>query len=192
MRIRSLSRTMRQPSRSPWPSRLAWAVIAIATVVFVIAAERNLRRHDALTAWRQGLETASGNPAWPEWSPDWPALPAPPPRRHQIPQDLHADAYAARPKQVLQHIPCYCGCVREGHASVLNCFVSGFRPGEAPVWTDHSFSCPMCVHIAREVMVMSSQQMSLRQIRQEIERQYGGVGDATHTPPPTDSDRSTR
>src|SRR5574338_777969 len=181
MRIRSLSRTMRQPRRSPWPSRLAWAVIAIATVVFVIAAVSNLRRHDALAAWRQGLETASGNPAWPEWSPDWPALPVPPPRRHQIPQDLHgAYAYAARQKQVLRHIPCYCGCVREGHGSVLNCFVSGFRPDGTPVWTDHSFTCPMCVHIAREVMLMSLQRMSLQQIRQEIEKQYGGMGDATH------------
>jgi hypothetical protein len=161
-------------------------VIAVAAVFIVVAIVRNMQRHDSLTTWRQGLEAAVGRPAWPEWSAAWPPLLSPPQRRHQLPQDLHgAYAYAARHPEVLQHIPCYCGCVREGHRSNLNCFVSGFRPDGTPTWTDHSFSCPMCVHIAREAMLMTSQGMPLQQVREEIERRYRVVGEGTQTPLPS-------
>lgn len=186
MRIRSFLRTMRQPSRSPWPSRLAWMVIAIMAVLFVAVAVRNLRRHDALTQWRQNLEAAAGSPAWPAWSPNWPPLPSPPARRHRLRQDLRGPySYAARQKEVLQHVPCYCGCVREGHRSNLNCFVNGFRSDGTPIWTDHSFSCEMCVHIAREAMLMSSQGISVQRIREEIDRRYRVLGDPTNTPLPS-------
>jgi hypothetical protein len=67
----------------------------------------------------------------------------------------------------------------------LNCFVSGFRPDGTPTWTDHSFSCPMCVHIAREAMLMTSQGMPLQQVREEIERRYRVVGEGTQTPLPS-------
>ena len=183
MRMRSLSRTMRRRSRSSWPTRLAWMVIAVAAVFFVAAVARNLRRHDALTQWRQDLEVSAGRPAWPEWLAAWPPLPSPPQRRHQVPQDLHGVyAYAARHPEVLQHIPCYCGCVREGHRGNLNCFVTGFRADGAPIWTDHSFSCPMCVHIAREAMLMSLQGLSVDRIRGEIDGHYGDQGTPTDTP----------
>lgn len=188
MRRRSFMRTMRRPSRSPWPTRIAWAVIGIATILFVTAVVRNLQRQDSMTQWRQSLETAAGRPAWPEWASSWPPLATPVRRRrHQIPQDLHgAYAYAARSHEVLRHIPCYCGCVREGHHSNLNCFVTGFRPDGTPIWTDHSFNCPMCVHIAREAMLMSSQGMSLQRTREEIDQRYRAVGEPTTTPLHTD------
>jgi hypothetical protein len=172
---------MRQRSRSPWPSRLAWALIATAAIAFVVVAARNLGRHDMLTAWRHDLEAGAGNPAWPAWSPSWPALRVPA-RRRQIPQDLSGPyAYAARNASILQRIPCFCGCVREGHRSNLNCFVSGFRSDGTPIWTDHSFTCDMCVHIAREVMLMSSQGMSVERIREEIDSRYRVVGPPTAT-----------
>lgn len=187
MRIRSVTRVMRQRSRSPWPLRLAWAVIAVVAIAFAALVARNLRRHDALTEWRQNLEIAAGRPAWPAWSPSWPSLPVPArQRRHQLPQDLRGPyAYAALNANVLRHIPCYCGCVREGHRSNLNCFVTSFRSDGTPVWTDHSFTCEMCIHIAREVMLMSSRGMPLQQIREEIDERYRTVGQPTQTPLPS-------
>jgi hypothetical protein len=45
----------------------------------------------------------------------------------------------------------------------------------------------MCVHIAREVMLMSSRGMSLSDIRGEIDKQYGhGSHRPTNTPLPGD------
>ena len=184
MRTR-FSRPMRQRRRSPWRTRLAWTLAAIVALLFVAAAIRNLRRHDSLTRWRQSLEASAGKPVWPEWSSDWPSLPTPAPRRHRLRQDLQGPySYAARHTGVLQHIPCYCGCLREGHRSNLNCSVNGFRSDGTPIWTDHSFSCEMCVHIAREVMLMSSPGMSLQRIREEIDTRYSVVGKPTDTPKP--------
>lgn len=184
MAIRSFSRSFRQPSRSPWPTRLAWLVIGIAAVVFVVIVIRNVRRHDALVQWRTELEAAAGNPAWPEWHAAWSELPPAPRRRHRLPTDLKGPyAYAATHPEVLERIPCYCGCVAEGHRSNLSCFVSGFRNNGTPVWTDHSLDCEMCVHIAREVMLMSRLGMSMPDIRGEIDRRYGhGTHRPTNTP----------
>lgn len=186
MRIRSFTRGLRRRDCSPWPTRVAWAVVGIATVVFLVVAVRNLRRHDALVQWRTGLEAAAGSPAWPEWSPTWPDLPVPR-RRHRMLVDLKGPyAYAASHREILDHIPCYCGCVAEGHRSNLNCYVTGFRANGTPVWTDHSFNCEMCVHIAREVMLMSLQGTSLSDIRTVIDRRYGhGAHRSTNTPLPS-------
>lgn len=181
-RLRTFASTMRKPSRSPWPSRVGLFIVVLAVLLFMALAVRSVRRHDSLTAWRHALEVAAGSPSWPLWSNEWPALPAPPRRQH-IPQDLHGVyAFAAQNKEVLKRIPCYCGCVREGHTSNLSCFVSGFRADGAPVWTDHSFSCPMCVHIAQEVMLMSKQGLPVDRIRKEIEVHYGTEGPSTNTP----------
>ena len=189
MRIRSFTHDLRRPSRSPWPTRLAWGVIGIVVLFIVVVAARNLRRHDALVQWRTELERAAGSPAWPAWSPAWPDLPPAPRRRHRLPVDLHGPyAYAATSAEVLERIPCYCGCVHEGHRSNLSCFVSGFRSDGTPAWTNHSFNCEMCVHIAREVMLMSSQGMSVSDIRRAIDQRYGhGSHRPTNTPLPSHS-----
>ena len=189
MRIRSFVVRRRNQRASPWWDRAALAVVALMIVAFVIVAIGNMRRHDALTRWRSSLESASGNPSWPEWSTAWPALPEPRARRHRPPLDLRGVyAYAAIHADLLAQIPCFCGCAAQGHRSVLSCFVSGFRGDGTPIWTDHSFDCEMCVHIAREVMLMDSQGLPVEQIQTAIDRQYsrGHVRTptplATHTP----------
>ena len=187
MRIRSFGASSRR-SRSAWPSRTACIVIGSLVVLFAVAVVRNVRRHDMLTEWRQSLESATKRPAWPEWSHEWPRLPETRQRRQQASQDLHGVyAYAATHREVLEKIPCYCGCARDGHRSNLNCFVSSFRQDGTPIWTDHSFSCPMCVHIAREVMLMMSQGLSINRVRLEIDTHYRDQGTPTDTPPVSDA-----
>lgn len=184
MRRRLSTRDLRRPGPSSRPTRLALALVGVFVLLMVAIAIRNLRRHDALVQWRMGLENAAGRPAWPAWSPTWPTLPPAGRRRHGVPGDLRGPyAYAARHPQVLRSIPCYCGCVDEGHSSVLNCFVKSFGSDGLPVWTDHSLDCEMCVHIAREVLLMSSQGVPISQIRAAIDRRYGhGSHRPTNTP----------
>lgn len=167
--------------------RLAAAVVAVIGVGLVILIVRNLQRHDDLVQWRSSLETRAGNVAWPEWSDAWPALPVPK-RRNRMPHDLHGPyAYAATHAELLKSIPCYCGCVREGHSSVLQCYISAFRQDGTPIWTDHSFDCQTCVHIVREVMLLSSAGMSLSQVRNEIDTRYSPGRTPTNTPFPSHS-----
>jgi len=183
MRIRSFVVKGRSRRTSPWWDRAALAVIAVMVAAFVVVAIGNVRRHDALTRWRNALESAAGSPRWPDWSPAWPALPEPPARRHRLPQDLRGVyAYAATHVDLLARIPCFCGCAAQGHRSLLHCFVAGFQGDGTPTWTDHSSDCEMCVHIAREVMLMESQGLRAGQIQAVIDAQYSRGHVRTPTP----------
>ena len=42
-------------------------------------------------------------------------------------QVQEAYRYAASRPDVLQYIPCFCGCVAQGHTSVQDCYVAEFR-----------------------------------------------------------------
>ena len=173
----------RKRMQSLWPTWGNLAMLAIVALVAVSVIVPRVLRHDMLTRWRQALERDAGRPPWPEWSTRWAPLPQPPRKAHRLPQDLRGPyAFAARRPDVLGHVPCYCGCVRDGHRSNLSCFVDRFGPDGNPVWTPHSFTCDMCVHIAREAMLMSSRGVSGEVIAEQIEKHYGGLGQATDTP----------
>lgn len=178
LRIRTFS-----PKTKPGPfSKAGWIILSIAATLLMVAVIRNLTRHDDITRWRTRLESDAGHPAWPAWSPQWPPLPVPAPRDRRLPRDLRGPyAFAATHREALQQIPCYCGCVRDGHESVLQCYLAGSRSDGTPLWTAHSFDCELCVHIAREVMLMTSLRMPVSEIRKIIETKYEKVGTPTHT-----------
>ena len=163
--------------------RWIWMVGTVLVVVFLAVVVRSIQRRDALTAWRAALEEGRADTSWPEWASSWPLLPT---SRNSRAGDLRGPyAFAALNAQTLRHIPCYCGCVREGHGSVLNCFVREFTSAGTPVWTDHGFTCPLCVDILREVSLMTSRGMSARAMRDSIERHHGSVfSRPTFTPEP--------
>jgi hypothetical protein len=58
----------------------------------------------------------------------WPSEDRWPAKFHESPEQVQ-EAYrcaASRP-DVLQYIPCFCGCVAQGHTSVQDCYVAEFR-----------------------------------------------------------------
>ena len=190
MTIRFFVVRRRNQRASPGWDRAALAVVGLMIIAFAVVAVRNVRQHDALTRWRSSLELAAGNASWPEWSTAWPALPEPRARRHQSPQDLRGVyAYAATHAELLAQIPCFCGCAAQGHRSLLNCFVGGFQANGTPTWTAHSFDCEMCVHIAREVMLMELQGLRMDQIQKAIDQQYAHGHVRTPTPVATHETR---
>ena len=182
MRIRSFS--PRAKGRRSRFGKAGFLLVALVAAFMVVLIARNISRHDDLVQWRVRLEAEAGNPAWPEWSPSWPDLPQPK-RLHVRPAAsvIGPYAFAATHQDTMKTIPCYCGCVREGHESVLQCFLSGSRSDDTPIWTDHSFDCEMCVHIAREVFLMTSQRLPAAEIRAVIESKYRNSGTPTRTPP---------
>ena len=165
--------------------KAALGALMLVALVLVVAIARNISRHDDLVQWRARLEADAGNPPWPDWSSKWPPLPQPR-RLHVRPASsvVGPYAFAATHQDLLRTIPCYCGCARDGHQSVLQCFLSGSSVDNSPIWTDHSFDCEMCVHIAREVFLMTSQRMPPTVIRDIIESKYRSVGSPTRTPLP--------
>jgi hypothetical protein len=76
-------------------------------------------------------EPESGDTAW---NPSWPSLPGSGQPARPIEVVRQAYAFAARRGDVLQYLPCYCGCERQGHRSNRDCFLKGKTAAGVPSW----------------------------------------------------------
>jgi hypothetical protein len=92
--------------------------------------------------------------------------------------------FAARHPEVLQYVPCYCGCERVGHEGNHACFVkSRAANGRITAWDSHGIGCGICLDIGRKSMTMFNAGMSVAAIRAAIEKEYGARF-PSHTPTP--------
>ncbi|NEZ42037.1 PCYCGC motif-containing (lipo)protein [Paenibacillus alvei] len=93
---------------------------------------------------------------------------------------------AATNSELLQYIPCYCGCGEvAGHKSNLNCFVASKEEGKIE-WDDHGTRCGVCLDIAVEASLMLRDGKSMKEIRQTIDTKYKeGYAEPTPTPLPS-------
>jgi hypothetical protein len=101
------------------------------------------------------------------------------------PPDVVQAAYefAARHPEVLQYVPCFCGCEHLGHGGNDDCFVSA-RDDEGNVtWDPHGMGCTICIDVARDAMRMRATGASVADIRLAIERTYASRFEP-HTPTP--------
>lgn len=94
--------------------------------------------------------------------------------------------FAAQHPEVMNFIPCFCGCERGGHRGNHDCFVSGRdAAGKVTSWEAHALSCEICVDVARDAMQMHNGGASVSQIRAAIDTKYQGPGrPGTPTPMP--------
>ncbi|WP_100331343.1 PCYCGC motif-containing (lipo)protein [Bacillus xiapuensis] len=92
---------------------------------------------------------------------------------------------AAQNPEVLQFMPCYCGCGESaGHKSNLNCFVGEIKEDKV-VWDDHGTRCGVCLEIAAESVLMHKEGKALKEIRKYIDQKYQqGYAKPTPTPMP--------
>ncbi|SEN35081.1 PCYCGC motif-containing (lipo)protein [Lihuaxuella thermophila] len=92
---------------------------------------------------------------------------------------------AAKHPDLLQHIPCYCGCGRSvGHKSNRDCFIKEIRNGTI-VWDSHAVTCYNCQQIALESIQLKEQGKSTPEIRKFIDNKYKqGYAEPTPTPVP--------
>lgn len=93
---------------------------------------------------------------------------------------------AATNSELLQYIPCYCGCGEvAGHKSNLNCFVAAKEEGKIE-WDDHGTRCGVCLDIAVEASLMLRDGKSVQDIRQTIDSKYKeDYAEPTPTPLPS-------
>lgn len=190
MRLRRATRkgTRRRSSQQPVP-RWAVAIMALCIVAGVGFVVARIQRHDAFITWRQSLEEG-GRIKWPPWDEAWPKLPVRESTRRPPIDVTGAAAFAVRNAEMMQYVPCYCGACPADHSSNLSCYVTGFRTDGTPIWTDHASTCPICVNVTREVMLMVRQGRSLSQIRTTLDHEYGraGLRPSTQSPHPPASD----
>jgi len=84
--------------------------------------------------------------------------------------------FAVANPQVLEHVPCYCGCGSIGHKSNLACYVQEWKPDGSVKFDDHALGCSLCVDIARDSMRMTGEGKSLEEIRAAIVSSYSQFG----------------
>jgi hypothetical protein len=101
------------------------------------------------------------------------------PRRVQ-----EAYAFALERPEVLQYMPCFCGCGAGGHESNLDCFVKEIGADGTIDYSTHAFGCGVCVDIALDAKQMLADGASLMEIRQFVDDKYGDLGPATDTAMP--------
>jgi hypothetical protein len=92
--------------------------------------------------------------------------------------------FAAHHPEVLQYIPCYCGCEAVGHKANHDCFVkSRAADGRVTQWDAHGMGCAVCLGVGRRAMALFNQGMSVAEIRATIDRELGSRY-PSHTPTP--------
>lgn len=103
------------------------------------------------------------------------------------PKEISA-IYAAAPKfkEVLESMPCYCGCGDSaGHKNNYDCFVADNKEDGKIVWDDHGTKCGTCLEIAAISMSESAEGKSTIEIRKMIDEKYReGYAEPTPTPMP--------
>ena len=110
------------------------------------------------------------------------------------PREIVAAVYefAARHPEVLQYVPCYCGCEQLGHNGNHDCFVRSRDANGRVQWNDHGTHCAVCIDVARDAMLMANSGAAPAQIRTAIDQKWGArATQQTPTPrPPAQRPRS--
>ena len=94
--------------------------------------------------------------------------------------------FAARHPEVLQYVPCYCGCEREGHVANHSCFVkSRAANGQVTQWDSHGIGCAICLDVGLEAMTLFNSGARPVAIRAAIDKKFGSrFPSSTPTPRP--------
>jgi hypothetical protein len=92
--------------------------------------------------------------------------------------------FAAEHPEVLNYIPCFCGCERGGHKANHDCFVKRRdAAGRVVEWDDHGVGCEVCVDVGTLAMQMHHAGASVAEIRTAVEARFASA-DMGHTPTP--------
>lgn len=97
-----------------------------------------------------------------------------------------AYAYALARPDVLQWLPCYCGCVAMDHRSNLDCFFRGREVPGSFAFEEHASYCDVCVDTANLASRMLHDGSTIGQVRAAVDATFGDLAPGTNTPlPPT-------
>ena len=93
--------------------------------------------------------------------------------------------FAAQHPEILNYVPCYCGCGAQGHKANESCFVARRdAKGNVLQWDEHGFGCTICIDVARESMQLYNSGAGVTAIRAAIEKRWAPGNAAGRTPTP--------
>ena len=153
----------------------AAVVLAVACVIAAVA-------DGQITAQAPYAPVKVMKPAPPGRLPPLPEVTFTPVRSMSVIQQVYE--FAARHPEVLQYVPCYCGCQSAGHNGNHDCFVkSRAANGSILQWDAHGLGCAICLEVGKRAMTLYNEKKSVVEIRNTIDREFGANA-TTHTPTP--------
>ena len=84
--------------------------------------------------------------------------------------------FAAANPDVMQKIPCYCGCGGIGHTSNYSCYVTDASPSGVITYDNHALGCSICVDITQDAMRLLKDGKSVPDIRTYVDATYSKYG----------------
>jgi len=84
--------------------------------------------------------------------------------------------FAAANPDVMENIPCYCGCGNIGHTSNYACYVSHVDDNGKIAFDNHALGCSICVDITQDVMRILREGKSPQEARAYIDATYSKYG----------------
>ena len=84
--------------------------------------------------------------------------------------------FAVANPEIMEQIPCYCGCAPMGHTSNYACYVKEVKADGEIVYDDHALGCSICVDITQDVMQMLQEGQTVDEIRPIIDQTYSRYG----------------
>ena len=168
------------------PKTLVAAACAAAGLLSTVLLAQHTQQGGStrLAAGQATVAPKSIKPAPAGALPPLPRVPFEPARPMPVVQQVYE--FAARHPEVLQHVPCFCGCERMGHGGNHDCFVKGrAADGRITEWEAHGIGCQVCIDVGRDAMLLFNSGASVSAIREAIDKKYRShFPSATPTPPP--------
>lgn len=102
----------------------------------------------------------------------------------QMPMDVQSAPVAVREAyqfnvanpDIMQDIPCYCGCGDVGHTSNYDCYVSDVDASGKITFDNHALGCTICVDITQDVMRMLRDGKTPQDARAYVDATYSKYG----------------
>ncbi len=89
--------------------------------------------------------------------------------------------FAVANPDALKNVPCYCGCGAAGHTSNYSCYVKATAASGEITFDQHALGCSICVDITQDVMRMTRDGKSPKDIRAAIDATYSKYGPSNMT-----------
>jgi hypothetical protein len=77
---------------------------------------------------------------------------------------------------IMENIPCYCGCGNVGHTSNYDCYVADVDAAGTITFDNHALGCSICVDITQDVMRMLEDGKSPQDARTYVDATYSKYG----------------
>jgi hypothetical protein len=89
---------------------------------------------------------------------------------------VEAYRFAIANRELLDRIPCHCGCGAMGHRSNAACYLAPDRGDGTIAFDTHALGCTICVDITQDVMRLQREGRTLAEMQAYVAQTYARYG----------------